>query len=126
MFVCLWFVLSSVFLSRISYGTYASIVISEAYFLFPTIENMLTTVRGKEVLPLTSYLRLPLVWLLTFILAVLPSNFLQLYIFRCVLSVPDDREHVEDSEGKGGCALDFAPQDAPNVASDPYSGCATK
>jgi len=46
-----------------------------SYFLFPTIEQMKSTVRGKETYPLTSW-RVPLIILYTLIFLLLPDKLI--------------------------------------------------
>jgi len=61
------------------------------YFLFPTIENMIDTPRGKETYPLTSTFRIPLIWA-TFLLSLLPG-FLKRFLIRRVLHRSPDSIH---------------------------------
>jgi len=75
--------------------------ISEVYFLFPMMENMRKTERGKEVHPYTSYLRLPAIWALTLILAILPKfvfRFLvRKHLFDCPESIHKAVENLANS-----------------------------
>ena len=45
------------------------------YFLFPTIENMVGTERGRQVYPLTTLLRIPCILILSLLYIILPSKF---------------------------------------------------
>jgi len=66
--------------------------ISDVYFLFPTIENMMKTDRGKEVHLMTTHFRLPLIWTLTVLLAIIPK-FVFRFLVRRYLSDSSDAIH---------------------------------
>lgn len=59
-----------------------------SYFMFPMVEGMALTERGREVEASTSYLRQPLVFLLAAITVLLPRKILELLICLLVRGVP--------------------------------------
>ncbi|XP_023321164.1 lipid droplet-associated hydrolase isoform X2 [Eurytemora carolleeae] len=59
------------------------------YFLFPTIENMVGTERGRQVYPLTTLLRIPCILILSLLYIILPKQILRTLLRRFLKDVPD-------------------------------------